>query len=118
MAFCREAKLLHLHIFPYSIRQGTEAAGMPDQIPTCVKKQRAADLAKQQAEIKRSLLERYVEAHKQSPVHVLIEEEKKGYLVGHSEHYVEIRLPSGVGEIGETAPVTLCKTDGNVCFSE
>lgn len=118
MAFCREAKLLHLHIFPYSIRQGTEAAAMPDQIPACVKKQRAADLAKQQAEIKRSLLEEYVAAHKQSPVHVLIEEEKKGYLVGHSEHYVEIRLKSDAGVIGETVPVTLSGTDGNVCFSE
>ena len=118
MAFCREAKLLHLHIFPYSIRQGTEAAAMPDQIPACVKKQRAADLAKQQAEIKRSLLERYVAAHGHNPVHVLIEEEKKGYLVGHSEHYVEIRLPSDAGAIGETVPVTLCGTDGNVCFSE
>ena len=62
MAFCREAQFLHLHIFPYSIRRGTEAAGMPDQVPECVKKQRAADLAKQQAEIKRALLEKYVES--------------------------------------------------------
>ena len=118
MAFCREAQFLHLHIFPYSIRQGTEAAAMPDQIPACVKKQRAADLAKQQAETKRSLLERYVEKYRQQPVHVLIEEEKKGYLVGHSEHYVEIRLGADTGAIGQIVPVTLSGTDGNACFGE
>lgn len=118
MAFCREAQLLHLHIFPYSIRRGTEAAGMPDQVPECVKKQRAADLAKQQAEIKRSLLEKYVEAHREKPVYVLIEEEKKGCLVGHSEHYVEIRLGANAGRIGQIVPVTLRGTDGDVCFGE
>ena len=116
MAFCREAQLLHLHIFPYSIRRGTEAAGMPDQVPECVKKQRAADLAKQQAEIKRSLLEKYVEAHREKPVYVLIEEEKKGCLVGHSEHYVEIRLGADAGQIGQIVPVTLRETNGDVCF--
>ena len=118
MAFCREAQFLHLHIFPYSIRRGTEAAGMPDQVPECVKKQRAADLAKQQAEIKRALLEKYVESHREKPVYVLIEEEKKGYLVGHSEHYVEIRLGADAGQIGQIVPVTLRETNGDVCFGE
>ena len=116
MAFCREAQLLHLHIFPYSIRRGTEAAGMPDQVPECVKKQRAADLAKQQAEIKRALLEKYVESHREKPVYVLIEEEKKGCLVGHSEHYVEIHLGADAGQIGQIVPVTLRETNGDVCF--
>ena len=118
MSFCREAQFLHLHIFPYSIRQGTEAAAMPDQIPACVKKQRAADLAKQQADTKRSLLEKYVAAHREKTVYVLIEEEKKGYLVGHSEHYVEIRLAANAGQIGQIVPVTLRETNGDVCFGE
>jgi tRNA A37 methylthiotransferase MiaB len=91
---------------------------MPDQVPECVKKQRAADLAKQQAEIKRALLERYAESHREKPVYVLIEEEKKGCLVGHSEHYVEIRLAANAGQIGQIVPVTLSATDGDVCFSE
>lgn len=118
MAFCREAQLLHLHIFPYSVRRGTEAAEMPDQIPECVKKQRAADLAKQQVAVKASLLKRYVDDHRKDPVYVLIEEEKKGCLVGHSEHYVEIRLSANAGQIGQIVPVTLSATDGDVCFSE
>lgn len=116
--FCREAKFLHLHIFPYSVRKGTEAAGMPNQLSGCVKKQRAAELANVQADIKRSLLDQYVDDHRESPVYVLIEEEKKGHFVGHSEHYVEVRLKTDSGAVGETVPVLLSETDGEVCYSK
>jgi len=116
--FCREAKFLHLHIFPYSVRKGTEAAGMSHQLSGCVKKQRAAELANVQADIKRSLLDQYVDDHRESPIYVLIEEEKKGYLVGHSEHYVEVCLKTDAGAVGETVPVLLSETDGEVCYSK
>ena len=118
MAFCREARFLHLHIFPYSIRQGTEAAAMQGQIPDSLKRSRAAKLAKQQAEIKRALLDAYVDSHRDIPVQVLIEEEKNGYLHGHSEHYVEVILPTKAGQIGEIVPVRLTKTDGDVCYGQ
>lgn len=118
VAFCRQAKFLHLHIFPYSVRKGTEAAEMPNQLSGCVKKQRAAELAKEQADIKHTLLAQYVEDHRTTPVYVLIEEEKKGQLLGHSEHYVEVRLPVGAGNVGETVPVLLSETDGEVCYSK
>lgn len=115
--FCREARFLHLHIFPYSVRKGTEAAGMPGQIPECTKKARAAALAEIQKSIKKNLLETYVEDHRTDPVYVLIEEEKGGYLVGHSEHYAEICLRQGSGVVGEIVPAFLAETDGDVCFS-
>ena len=118
MAFCREARFLHLHIFPYSIRQGTEAAAMQGQIPDALKRSRAAELAKQQAEIKRALLDSYVDSHRDIPVQVLIEEKKNGHLHGHSEHYVEVILPTKAGQIGEIVPVRLTKTDGDVCYGQ
>lgn len=34
----------HIHIFSYSVREGTKAAGMPDQVPAAVKKQRSRQL--------------------------------------------------------------------------
>ena len=91
---------------------------MPQQLSSCIKKQRAAELANVQKDIKRSLLSQYVEEHQATPVYVLIEEEKKGQLVGHSEHYVEVRLPAGAGVVGETVPVLLSETDGEVCYSK
>ena len=38
----REIGFTHIHAFPYSIREGTPAATMPDQVPEAVKKTRVA----------------------------------------------------------------------------
>ena len=39
-----EADLTYLHVFPYSKRQGTPAAKIPNQVPKAIAKRRAADL--------------------------------------------------------------------------
>ncbi|MGE4552172.1 MAG: MiaB/RimO family radical SAM methylthiotransferase [Desulfovibrionaceae bacterium] len=44
VAFCRDLPLSYAHVFPYSIRPGTRAAGMPDQVAPPEKKRRAARL--------------------------------------------------------------------------
>ena len=113
--FCRDGRFLHLHIFPYSIRRGTEAADMPGQLPEEEKRRRAAELIRRQAQWKRELLEDYVRAHETAPVQLLIEEEKGGGCAGHSEHYVEILTDTVCGEPGETVPVCLERVEGEVC---
>lgn len=113
--FCRRARFLHLHIFPYSVRRGTEAATMPDQVPDEIKKVRAARLAAVQREIKQSILTEYVEAHKETPVALLIEEFDDGEAVGHTEHFVELRAPAGCGGVGDIVEVYLTETDGVIC---
>ncbi len=115
VSFCREARFLHMHVFPYSPRPGTEAADMPHQIPPALRRRRAEDLAALDAQVRRELLEEYAEAHREDPVEVLIEEEEDGELNGHSEHYVELRFPLGNGEPGEIIPVRITGTDGCVC---
>lgn len=115
VAFCQEAKMLHLHIFPYSARRATEAASMPDQIPEETKRRRAAFLAEKQSEWKRELLAAYVETHRESPVYVLVEEVKNGALFGHSEHYVETQFPGTEDLVGKIVPVCLTGTMGEIC---
>jgi len=44
LELCRALPLTYAHVFPYSRRPGTRAAGMPDQVPPEVKKDRAARL--------------------------------------------------------------------------
>ncbi len=113
--FCRRARFMHLHIFPYSIRRGTEAASMPGQIPEDVKKSRAARLAAVQREIKQALLTDYVNAHRTDPVALLIEEFDGEDAVGHTEHFVELRVPAGCGGVGDIVEVYLTGTDGEIC---
>ena len=102
--FCREAGFLHLHIFPFSKREGTEAASMDGQIPEPVKRERAERLELAGAEIRRDLLARYAAEHRDKPVHLLVEKNGGGFLSGHSEHFVELKkIPGGRSKRGKAA---------------
>ncbi len=119
LEFCRGVRFLHLHIFPYSIRKGTEAAAMKDQVPYEVKRERVKELEAMQAEIKSSLLDEYCQEHDASnPAHVLIEEGGDGFILGHSEHYVEFRIPSDECPVGRTMDIRAVSHDGVVCTGE
>ncbi len=114
-AFCRAARFLHLHIFPYSKREGTEAAAMEHQVPEAVKHERAARLEAVGAGIRRELLADYVDLHRDSPVMLLVEKCVGGMCSGHSEHFVELKRIPGKAGIGEIVPVLVDATDGVIC---
>ena len=46
LEFIRACDFSDIHVFPYSVRSGTPAADMPDQIPLAVKNQRAEQVKK------------------------------------------------------------------------
>lgn len=116
IAFCRRARFLHLHIFPYSVREGTEAAEMADQIPESVKKARVRALEEVDEEIRTAMLTEYVAAHRTDPVYVLVEKAEDGVANGHTEHFVEVDIPTGrTDTVGKLLPVLLTETDGVIC---
>lgn len=116
--FFKEARFMHLHIFPYSIRKGTEAATMPNQVPDAIKQERCKRLAEIQAQIKKELLEEYIETYKNGGAGVLFEQKQKDVNIGHSRHYVEIRVPCEKNLSDKIVEVKLTGTDGEVCFGE
>ncbi len=48
---CRRAAFSRMHVFPFSAREGTDAARLPDQVPAEVAKRRAAELVELGAEL-------------------------------------------------------------------
>ena len=112
LEFCREARFLHMHIFPYSKRAGTVAAERKDQVPENVKHDRLVRLETVGREIKREILDDYLEKHRDTPVYVLVEKSDGGTAVGHSEHYFEVRVPDCSAEAGEILAVRLDGHDG------
>ncbi len=116
--FIKTIGFMHLHIFPYSKRFGTEAASMPRQVPQEVKHERAARLAEIQSEIKRSILEKFVRDYRDGGDGVLFEQRRDGVNIGHSRHYVEVRVPSNEDLSDRVAPVILESTDGEVCYGK
>lgn len=105
-----ECDLTWLHVFPYSEREGTPAAKIPNKVPKTVRKERAARL--------RALGERQVAKLMQARVggaaEVLIERSgENGLLTGHSEQFIPVAVEGGGSQlVGNIVPVTLTGIDG------
>ncbi|MBH68019.1 MAG: tRNA (N(6)-L-threonylcarbamoyladenosine(37)-C(2))-methylthiotransferase MtaB [Rhodospirillaceae bacterium] len=78
-----EANLIHLHVFPYSPRQGTPAAKMP-QVSASVRKERARILRDAGKEV----MTHYLRNRVGSTENVLIEKNGAGY----TEHFVPMSV--------------------------
>jgi threonylcarbamoyladenosine tRNA methylthiotransferase MtaB len=97
MSLVRELPFSYLHVFAYSDRKGTEAAGMGDHITAAVIRERSRRLralgAEKSMAFKRRQLGRVVEAL------VLEERRTDGALTGLTSNYVEVAFdgPDGLG---------------------
>ncbi len=90
LAFIQEVEFAAMHIFPYSRRTGTKAAGMKDQIPNEEKENRARRAIQIASGMERRYLSRFVGQQ----VEVLFEEEKDGAWRGHTPNYMEVHVQS------------------------
>ena len=89
---------------------------MPDQIPEPVKKARVRALEDVDDAIRTEMLAEYVAAHGTTPVHVLVEKAENGVANGHTEHFVEVDIPTARTDVvGKLLPVSLTETDGVIC---
>ena len=99
--------LTYLHVFPYSARKGTPAAKMP-QLPLAVRKERAGRLRAAGA----AALSTFLDRQAGRTAAVLIERQlDDGRLLGRSETFAEVLLPSGA--IGSLVAATITGRDGN-----
>ncbi|MBQ7144505.1 MAG: tRNA (N(6)-L-threonylcarbamoyladenosine(37)-C(2))-methylthiotransferase MtaB [Oscillospiraceae bacterium] len=87
LAFLREIGFAAMHVFPYSVRPGTRAAGMPDQLPRAVKEARA----RRAQAVADELEDAYLRAQLGETRSVLFETEQDGLWQGHSENYCLVR---------------------------
>ena len=92
--FLEKIRFFEMHVFPYSRREGTVAANMPDQLTEKVKKERSARLLEMDREHSRAYREYYIGRNLQ----VLVEQkqmiEGREYYVGHTPDYVKVAVLS------------------------
>lgn len=98
--FVKKIGFLHLHIFTYSIRPGTEAAEMKDQVPDSIKNERHKILSDIALNMKNDILNQIVK--KGEKISVLVETINGMTLTGHSDSFVECIIE---------AKEKLCKMD-------
>ncbi|MDP9195421.1 MAG: tRNA (N(6)-L-threonylcarbamoyladenosine(37)-C(2))-methylthiotransferase MtaB, partial [Pseudomonadota bacterium] len=101
--------LTWLHVFPYSARQGTPAARMP-QVSAPVRKERAARLRAAGEVAVRTFLAGRVGTTDRVVV------EKDG-VSGHTEHYAPVRLTAS-SVPGSLVPVRITAADGSGLMAE
>ncbi len=93
MEFLRQLQFSHMHIFSYSPRPGTKAAGLPSQVDTNTKRQRSKELHQLMSEMKSASLQ----AALNQSVEVLVESrvtlDDGDYYVGYTPNYLRIRFP-------------------------
>jgi threonylcarbamoyladenosine tRNA methylthiotransferase MtaB len=103
-----DCDLTWLHVFPYSEREGTPAAKIPNKVPKAVRKERAGRLRDLGQRQEQKLFERSLG----KDAMVLIEREREdGTAHGHSEQFIPVTVANG-GKAGDMVPVKLTGIDG------
>lgn len=112
-ALLQECAVSFLHVFPYSRRPGTPAAGMPDQVPAGSKSERAGLLHKLDADLRRH----FYAANLGRVLRILVERRRAdGMLEGFSENYIPVRLAGPEALVGKIAAVRLLRVDAGGPF--
>lgn len=92
----KELGFYQLHVFPYSVREGTVAASLPDQISPKVKNERVKRLL----ELSKQLEEEYEKRFINQRLDVLFERFDGQYNIGHTSNYLQIKVKSDYPKVG------------------
>jgi len=114
--FLNSLEISYLHVFTYSERDGTEAAGMSQVVPKNVRSKRSKMLRGLSVKKRRSFYESQLGKKKT----VLFESEnKEGYIYGFTENYIKVKAPWNPDLVNALHEVTLVEIyeDGLVQIS-
>ncbi len=97
LEFSKKMKFSKIHVFPYSVRVGTAAANMEEQVDEVVKKMRVKRLM----DLSNKLESEYFNYFKDKELDILIETCNNNVSEGHTSNYLLVSLPENlkVGEI-------------------
>lgn len=88
--FLKKVGFAKVHVFPYSMREGTAGALMKNQVPACEKKKRAKIMGDIASELSRKFLESQLDTCHE----VLFETCENGLWFGHTENYIYVSVKS------------------------
>ena len=86
--FLKSIDFYKMHIFKYSIRKGTPAATMENQVDGNIKEERSKKLIELSKELANKHNKKYVGKN----IEVLFEEYDEGFYKGHTTNYIEVKV--------------------------
>ena len=115
LVFCNDIAFSAMHIFKYSMRSGTPAAAMPDQIDPQIKERRAKQMADVAQKNKLDYERRFVG----QTLRILVEEQTKdGLWTGHSSNYLLVTFPGENIRSGDFVNVKITSAERNRLLGE
>ena len=88
LEFSKKIKFTKIHVFPFSIRHGTVAESMDNQIDEQIKKERVRKLTNLSNILEIEYLDKFID----KKVEVLIETNKDNYSYGHTTNYLKVKI--------------------------
>ena len=88
LEFSKKMNFSKIHVFPYSIRVGTAAASMPNQVDEVTKKMRVKKLMA----LSKKQEKEYYEKFKGKELDILVEECDNNVSIGHTSNYLMVTL--------------------------
>lgn len=115
LVFCNDIAFAGMHIFKYSMRSGTPAAAMPDQVDPQLKERRA----KQMADVAQKNKLDYERRFLGKTVRILVEEQTKdGLWTGHSSNYLFVTFAGEGIRSGDFVDVKIVEAARNRLLGE
>ena len=114
LAFVQEVGFEKVHVFPYSIREGTKAATMPGQLNKAEKSARAKQMIAACDEMRSAFFKRQIG----KTYEVLFETEKGGMQLGHTKNYIPVAVATQEELQNRILEVTITHTEDELCIGE
>ncbi len=112
MNFVEQIGFAKVHVFPYSVRKGTRAEHMPDQVSPAEKERRAHRMGELTDRCRRAFLQTQVGLTEE----VLFERKRHGYWEGYTKNYTPVHVASDDASLcGEIRPVRLTGVGDDWC---
>ncbi|NLJ58933.1 MAG: tRNA (N(6)-L-threonylcarbamoyladenosine(37)-C(2))-methylthiotransferase MtaB [Tissierellia bacterium] len=91
--FVKDIKFSRIHVFKYSIREGTKAAEMDNQVDSSIKSERSKELIQLGEKISREFMEKFIGKN----LSLLVEKENKENIYeGYTTNYLKVLIKSSI----------------------
>lgn len=108
MDFVKKAQFSGMHVFKYSVREGTPASNYKEQLPNSIKEQRSSELLNLGLKLKKEFNNKFIG----KTLDVLFEKTHEDKIEGHTSNYIEVEVSADQELLGCINAVEIIHTSG------
>ena len=113
IATIKKIKFSKLHVFPYSLREGTKACLMDNQVDNVTKKERARILINLSKRLELDYMNKFINQE----LDFIPEVYKDGFLYGHTGNYLSVKLKSDKAILNKLLKVKIMAVEYPYCIA-